>query len=111
MATLPALPALWSRCEQAGDDGSDRGDDRKGRIFLSHNPPETTQPMLEKELEGRADIDRAQIDAWIAEVRRNGYSALDGMLISGLKAISAPVFNTQGELVAAMSLVGPQKAR
>lgn len=81
-----------------------------GRIFLAHMPRETTQPMLAKELEGRTDIDPAQIDQWIAEVRRNGFSALDGMLISGLKAISAPVFNMQGELLAAVSLVGPQKA-
>jgi DNA-binding IclR family transcriptional regulator len=73
-------------------------------------PPETIRPMPEKQLEGRADIERAQIDGWIVEVRRNGYSAVDGMLISGLKTISAPVFNMQGELVAAMSLVGPQKA-
>ncbi len=43
----------------------------------------------------------------LAEVRRNGYAAAAGELEAGLVAVAAPVFDGDGNCVAALSVSGP----
>lgn len=42
-----------------------------------------------------------------AEVRANGFAAVEGEHVPGINAVSAPVFDEQGRLVLALTLVGP----
>jgi len=41
-------------------------------------------------------------------VRRDGFALIDGQVFHGIRAIAAPIFDPQGDLRAAMSLVGNQ---
>ena len=86
-----------------------------GRVFLAFLPRRLTAARLRLELEqARAgglslpDLEptAAGIDGLVAAVRRARVSALDGRFIPGLRAISAPVTNWQGEAELAVTLIG-----
>lgn len=48
-----------------------------------------------------------ELDAHLADVRRRGYAVAMGELERGLVAISAPIFDVDGAVRAALSLTGP----
>lgn len=78
-----------------------------GQIFLAYQDREKTQAMLQAEL-ATFEKDRpseAEIDELLDNVRANGFAAIDGTMVSGLRAISAPILDLQGDLRAAISLV------
>lgn len=43
----------------------------------------------------------------LAGIRRDGFAAVEGDHVAGLNALSAPVFDAQGRLALALTLVGP----
>jgi len=85
-------------------------DSAAGRLFLAHHPQTQVNPILKSELAKReAQKPSAEaIAAVAADVRRDGFALIDGQVFHGIRAIAAPIFDPQGDLRAAMSLVGNQ---
>jgi len=89
-----------------------------GRIFLSWAPPLVIQSALDKEL-ARAKRTRAiapdiepskrGLDDLVQSIRERGYATVEGMFIPGLVAVSAPVLDWQGEVQAAITLMGTER--
>lgn len=83
-----------------------------GRVFLAYLPEDATRHLLDHELgpaaatrEMRMEIRRSR-----AQVRKQGYAALSGHFISEIRGLSAPILDAQGEIVAAIAIVGPPRA-
>jgi DNA-binding IclR family transcriptional regulator len=85
-------------------------DSAAGRMFLAFQKPETIGRTLKSELaqmdEGKPS--RQDIAKIADEVKQAGYAWIDGQVFHGIRAIAAPIFDPQGELRAAMSLVSNQ---
>ena len=85
-------------------------DSAAGRLFLAYQSQNAIKAVLKAELakreEGRPS--KQDIEAVSAAVRRDGVAWIDGQVFRGLRAIAAPIFNPQGTLRAAMSLVSNQ---
>jgi len=84
-----------------------------GRIFGAYLPPERYDHLIENELKS-PDLpeelrSRAEVDKLFAEIRTTGLAVIDSNhLLKGVAAVSAPVFNSAGEITLAMSVVGFQ---
>lgn len=83
-----------------------------GRLFLSYLPRLTTQSLLSNELKNefvqtklriRTVKDASRI---IRETHRVGLSHTEELLVPGLSALGAPIFDHQGRIVAVMGMVG-----
>lgn len=88
-----------------------------GQVFLCFLPRTTTASFVRKELshnakEARRDAPTAQaeVDELIARTRRHGLGRVTGEYFRGIGALSAPVFDVSGQLVAAMTVLGPESA-
>ena len=84
-----------------------------GRVFTAWLPKETSNRVIERCLkEGKLQPEmqsRAAIEALLAKVRADGYASMSGFHpISGVEAVSAPVFNFRNEITIAMLVVGVQ---
>lgn len=86
-----------------------------GRVFLAFLPRRLVAVRLEAEMRAAAaggvswpDLDPTPdaVDALAARVRADRAAWVDGRFIPGLKAVSAPVVDWQGEAVAAATLIG-----
>jgi DNA-binding IclR family transcriptional regulator len=81
-------------------------DSAAGRIFLAYQGEATVQPVLKSELErSERQPSKKDIAAIISDVRACGYAWIDGQVFHGVRAVAAPIFDPQGDLRAAMSLV------
>ena len=100
---------------------------RAGTIFWSPARPAaassapsagpTVRRRIEQELAGEAkDIgigaraSRAEFDAEIVRIKRQGYSTVSGVPVPGINAVAAPVFDGAGALALALTLIGPTDA-
>lgn len=79
-----------------------------GQLFLAYMPREATKAVLTAEMKSGATRKRkkSEIDALAADIRSRGYVEAEGHLAPGIWAASAPVFDSQGQLVAGMTIVG-----
>lgn len=82
-----------------------------GRIFLSYLPPAAIRHIIAKE-EREHDARKAvfsekAMEDIVRETKARGLARTDGLLNSGFTALSAPVFNHDDTICAAMTLVGP----
>jgi len=77
-----------------------------GQVFTAFLPRTTTHELLAREM-GAAAASDAEIDALLDTVRRTGLGATKGGLNSTVNALSTPVFDYRGVLVAALSALGP----
>jgi len=86
-----------------------------GRVFLAFLPRRLTAARLRTEIEYARkshlkwpdlDLSAKSVERLIACVRENRTAAVDGRFIPGLKAVSAPVTNWQGEAELAVTLIG-----
>jgi DNA-binding IclR family transcriptional regulator len=68
-----------------------------GHVFLAFRPENQTRAMVERETQPQ--FQPIDVDALRARVRRDGYSAVRGDLIPGLRATAVPIFDLQGEAV------------
>lgn len=84
-----------------------------GRVFAAWRPWAEIRPLVEKEIKA-ATLPRELktlkgIEAMLAAVRGDGYSAVSGYhLVPGVEAVAAPVFNHLGEITLALLVVGVQ---
>lgn len=76
-----------------------------GRVFLAHMPRDIVAPCLEAE-RATDRISAKKIESLIADTRRLGFGAVDEILNPGVSAVSAPVFDHDGNLLYAITSVG-----
>lgn len=81
-----------------------------GRLFLAFMPREATKSVLETELAQASAAARkraeAGLDRMIETIRGDGYLEAESHLAPGIWAASAPVFDSQGQLVAGLTIIG-----
>ncbi len=78
-----------------------------GRAFAAFLPEALTRPYIEEE--SRRDPALAEgFTKILAETRAHGLARVEGDLLPGVAALSAPVFDHQGEIAAVLSALGPQ---
>ena len=86
-----------------------------GQLFLAYMPRTITQPLLKNEdtskIQSLASIDGAykdvsNLESLIGAVRKQGHASMEGHLVPGVWSASAPVFDSQGEIVAGLTIVG-----
>lgn len=76
-----------------------------GRIFLAFLNEGFVSDLLQRELAQDRSEGPVDIDAMRAQTRREMSAAVDGTTAPGLRAFAAPVFNLQGQLVLALSII------
>ena len=78
-----------------------------GRIFLAYEAKSTTQKIFKTELSRNGDPrpSSKQVEVILARVRKGGFAWIDGQIAHGLRALAVPIFDLQGSLRAALSLV------
>jgi IclR family KDG regulon transcriptional repressor len=81
-----------------------------GKLFLAHLPPRELDALLSQPLAAYTDktvtgpdMLRQQFEA----IRQQGYGCDDEEFEAGIRAVSAPIRNHEGKIVAAMSVPGP----
>jgi len=80
-----------------------------GKVLLGYLPPESLSNHLPEQLKPLTEktiIDRSAFIAGLEEVRQKGFASAWDELEMGYSDISAPVFNHEGKVVAAISLGG-----
>lgn len=81
-----------------------------GRVFSAWLPRQVIDPLIAKELKSKAPPDlktRADVDALLDQVRRDGIAPIHGnYMVKGVQAIAAPVFNFKNEITMALVVVG-----
>lgn len=85
-------------------------DSAAGRVFLTYLAAKTTRATLKSEL-ARMDERRPSTEDLAAiqlTVREQGFAWIDGQVFHSMRALAAPIFDTQGGLRAVMSLVSNQ---
>ncbi|AIR89547.1 IclR family transcriptional regulator [Pseudomonas cremoricolorata] len=77
-----------------------------GLVFAAYLPERETAELRDQEL---ARLGRSADDytALLAEIRNNALHHVHGLLMPGVDALSAPIFNAMGEIAAVMTVVGP----
>jgi DNA-binding IclR family transcriptional regulator len=85
-----------------------------GRVFLANLPERLTAALLKREIPTRnmvggsgvnTDVSEPAIARLREQIRSQGYATVEGRLIPGLHAASAPVLNWQGEIECAVTLI------
>jgi DNA-binding IclR family transcriptional regulator len=85
-------------------------DSAAGRIFLTYLSERATRAILKAEAsksEGRKPSAES-IEEITQAVRKDGYAWIDGQVFHSMRAIAVPIFDSQGELQATISLVSNQ---
>ncbi|HEV7372160.1 IclR family transcriptional regulator domain-containing protein, partial [Arenibaculum sp.] len=86
-----------------------------GHVFIAFLPRLLTRARIEEERARAAEEGRPvpmeEIEALIREVRRRRLARVEGNLIPGLRAVSAPILDHQGEAAAAVTVIGSQNGR
>ena len=83
-----------------------------GQVFLAHLPARNTAAQLKRELgneDPRVPTTAARIDAIKAGVRKAGCAWLKGHFVENVRGAAAPIFDSQGELVAVVAIAGPDR--
>jgi len=77
-----------------------------GLVFAAHLPERETVELRDRELAalGQTADDYA---ALLEQIRQRGLHHVHGLLMPGVDALSAPVFNAMGQIAAVMTVVGP----
>ncbi|MCZ7562908.1 MAG: IclR family transcriptional regulator [Burkholderiales bacterium] len=78
-------------------------DSATGLVFAAFLPRHVTEALLAAEMQGR---DAAEIERRLVEVRARKMSRVRGQQMASINALSAPVFDHSGALVAVMTLLG-----
>ncbi len=81
-----------------------------GRLFAAWLPPAVVLPVLRDEnrqagYRGTGFDD--ELNSALADIRRNGYSRVKDVLLPGISALAAPVWDGSGTLVLSLTTIGP----
>jgi IclR family KDG regulon transcriptional repressor len=81
-----------------------------GRVFLAFLPPAVVEPILNEPLKPcteRTIVSPARLREELEATRNRGYALDDGEFEEGIRAVSAPIWNIDGDVIAALSIPGP----
>lgn len=78
-----------------------------GQAFLAAMPRSAIEHVIVAEQE-ILDWNDAKVDQLITETRQRGAAVIEGDIVPGLSAISAPVFNLDGAVACCVTLMNPQ---
>jgi DNA-binding IclR family transcriptional regulator len=81
-----------------------------GLVFGAYLPKRETIELREQELQAQTAHALADDQAYAAmceQIRARGLHHVHGLLMPGVDALSAPVFNAMGNVVAVLTVVGP----
>jgi len=81
-----------------------------GKLFLAHQSPQELDAYLEQPLIAYTDktiTSPDELRRHLASVRQQGYGLDDEEYEAEIRAVSAPICNQQGHVIAAMSIPGP----
>ncbi|MEX0729331.1 MAG: IclR family transcriptional regulator [Aquisalimonadaceae bacterium] len=82
-----------------------------GKCFLAHLPSKVTEPFVHAELADPASpystLDEVQ--ALADGARAEGLGRVVGEVLAGISGLAGPIFNQQGEIVAAVAALGPEQ--
>lgn len=87
-----------------------------GRLFAAFLPKEVVDPVVEAEFASAAQptsmgrsISRQDFDKIVADVRKKRIARVRGDFLAGFDALSAPVFNEQGNIVMTIAVLAPSR--
>jgi IclR family KDG regulon transcriptional repressor len=81
-----------------------------GRLFLAFLPPEVVEPILNRPLEPcteKTTTTLARLREELEATRQRGYAIDDEEFEAGIRAVSAPIRDIDGKVIAALSMPGP----
>jgi|GEM_PF-3668584 len=81
-----------------------------GLLYLAYADAEFREIELSRRMRRRASgtiTDRKVIESILPDIRKKGIAIVDSTYSDGSKAITAPIFNKSGQLIAAASVLGP----
>jgi DNA-binding IclR family transcriptional regulator len=87
-----------------------------GRLFAAFSPPAVVEPLVKEELRKSrqaGDAERQSLAEYrvaLEKIRREHCSWTEGRPVPGISAVSAPVFDLNEQLVAAITIIGPKTA-
>lgn len=82
-------------------------DSAMGRVFAAFLPRQKTAEMM---VASTSSLAGTELDRLLAAIRRNRLAAIEGLLLPGINAVAAPVFNHHGHLVFVLGTVGRKEA-
>ena len=77
-----------------------------GLVFAAYLPERETQELRDRELAALQQT-ASDYDTLLAGIREQGLHHVHGLLMPGVDALSAPVFNAMGNIAAVLTVVGP----
>lgn len=77
-------------------------DSAPGRLFCAYLPVEKTRDLIEKERNENSEMELAKE---LEDIKRKGFSVTTGTVLPGITAISSPVFDLNGNMIAALTVV------
>lgn len=77
-----------------------------GLVFAAYLPERETVELRDREL-AALQHSAADYQPVLAGIRQRGLHHVHGLLMPGVDALSAPVFNAMGQIAAVMTVVGP----
>lgn len=83
-----------------------------GFVFLAGMPPAARKAMLSKKLQkytSKTIADAAKIEGMVLDVARKGVSFADETYIAGARAISAPIYSPNRDVIAVVTMVAPSQ--
>ena len=81
-----------------------------GLVLLAYAPAEFQEEILGRPLEKFTEhtiTDPAQLRRRLADVRKQGYSAMAGIIVPESSGVAVPVFGPDGAVIAALSVIVP----
>lgn len=81
-------------------------DSATGRVFSALLPREKTSELLASELR---EQERGRFEEILADVRLRGLSRTEGEEQATINALSAPLFDSQGDIAGALTLLGSER--
>lgn len=87
-------------------------DTSSGRLFAALQPSAALRALYEVERYGHDPVlpDWAEFDERLDEVRRHGVARSEGSVVTGVSAMSAPVYDHRAHMVLALTAIGPSAA-
>jgi DNA-binding IclR family transcriptional regulator len=85
-----------------------------GQIFLAHLPPARRAALLDREYASASrkqdfHLPREKVEAVLPKVLKRGFATSAGQINPNFVAAAAPVFDYNGDITAAITVLGPEK--
>jgi len=82
-----------------------------GKIFLAFLPSDEIETHLKKiklmKFANGTIIDQKEFRSILAKIKKVGYATSDQEIDLGARAVTAPIFNQEGQIIAGLTIAGP----